>query len=166
MTDRTGVQFKIEATCRPEFHVHVTPRTTFLTMLLANAPVWSASLAIQNNLNFAPSTFVPVKTSMAMRPARSRKPDIENPKELAAEFACAVTEHSTNEADWVARNGDESLFRTLQRMLPEVCTMFNRFRNTYASFAQTMLNSAFSSIRTSDVNRINRSGNLKMDVTD
>ena len=71
-------------------------------------------------LTSVPHTFVPTTTNLVMRPTRSRKPDIENPKDLAAEFACAVTEHSTNEADWVARNGDESLFQTLQRMLPEV----------------------------------------------
>jgi hypothetical protein len=51
---------------------------------------------------------------------RNRGPVIENPKELAADFACTVTEYSSNNTDWVARNGDESLFSTLKIILPEV----------------------------------------------
>jgi hypothetical protein len=44
----------------------------------------------------------------------------ENPKNLAAAFACSVTAASDNHMDWVARNGGESLFQTLSRILPEV----------------------------------------------
>ncbi len=44
----------------------------------------------------------------------------ENPKQLALAFAAAVTVHSPSYRDWVARNGEESLFRTLHRILPEV----------------------------------------------
>ena len=54
-----------------------------------------------------------------LRPIRKRA-IIVNPKELAAEFANAVTEYSSNQMDWVARNGDESLFSTLTRIMPEV----------------------------------------------
>ncbi len=56
----------------------------------------------------------------ADRAFRTRKPIIENPKDLAAEFACAVTVYSANQSDWVARNGDESIYQTLRRILPEV----------------------------------------------
>jgi hypothetical protein len=49
-----------------------------------------------------------------------RKPIIENPRELAEVFANAVTEFSSNQMDWVARNGSESLFATLERIIPEV----------------------------------------------
>ena len=51
---------------------------------------------------------------------RRRPPLVENPKQLAAQFACAVTEASPNPTDWVARNGDQTIFRVLQKMLPEV----------------------------------------------
>jgi hypothetical protein len=58
------------------------------------------------------------------RQFRTRKPIIENPKDLAAEFACAVTVYSANQSDWVARNGEESIYRTLRRVLPEVGNLF------------------------------------------
>ena len=45
----------------------------------------------------------------------------ENQKHLAAAFACAVTVPSSKCVDWVARNGDESLFQAFYRILPEVC---------------------------------------------
>ena len=51
---------------------------------------------------------------------RKGKEIIENPKEFAATFAHSVTAPSDNNVDWVARNGEESLFRTLQRVIPEV----------------------------------------------
>jgi hypothetical protein len=44
----------------------------------------------------------------------------ENPKQLALAFAVAVTVHSPSYRHWVARNGEESLFRTLHQILPEV----------------------------------------------
>ena len=40
--------------------------------------------------------------------------------ELAVAFANVVTVTSDNTNDWVARNGDESIFSVLQRLLPEV----------------------------------------------
>ena len=55
---------------------------------------------------------------------RRRPPLVENPKQLAAQFACAVTEPSPSPTDWVARNGEQTIFRTLQKMLPEVCCAF------------------------------------------
>ena len=43
-----------------------------------------------------------------------------NPRQLAADFACAVTVPSTRDSDWVARNGGESIFETLRHVLPQV----------------------------------------------
>ncbi len=45
---------------------------------------------------------------------------IENPRQLSAAFAIAVTSKSDSPHCWVARNGEESIFRTLQRILPQV----------------------------------------------
>lgn len=52
--------------------------------------------------------------------AGRRGPSIEDPKRLAADFAAAVTTQSTRGGDWVARNGEESLFSTLRKILPQV----------------------------------------------
>lgn len=46
---------------------------------------------------------------------------VEDPKKLAVDFATSVTVESSRGGDWVARNGDESLFSTLRRILPQVC---------------------------------------------
>ena len=57
---------------------------------------------------------------------RSRKRKavlIDNPRQLAAHFACCVTTESTTSTHWVAKNGESSLFKTLQRMLPEVSSI-------------------------------------------
>jgi hypothetical protein len=86
--------------------------------------------------SYAFGNFIPLPSSMsqnsilmnararvrggASRQVRTRQPIIENPKDLAAEFACAVTVYSENQSDWVARNGNESIYRTLRRILPEV----------------------------------------------
>ena len=45
---------------------------------------------------------------------------IENPRGLAAAFSIAVTVKDAASSSWVARNGEESIFRTLQRILPQV----------------------------------------------
>ena len=45
---------------------------------------------------------------------------IENPEELAALFATAVTCASDNRRDFVARNGEYSIFALLSTTLPEV----------------------------------------------
>ncbi len=62
----------------------------------------------------------------------------ENPKQLAAAFACSVTAPSHNHLDWVARNGGESLFQTLSRILPEVWVfpflIFSKFWSFYCHF--------------------------------
>jgi hypothetical protein len=47
-------------------------------------------------------------------------PRIENPRKLAASFAMAVTIQTTIGRGCIARNGEDSLFRLLQRMLPQV----------------------------------------------
>ena len=63
---------------------------------------------------------LPPSRALKTKKTRTRTSIFENPKEVAAEFACAVTVPSSNQSDWVARNGNESLFRTLRRMIPEV----------------------------------------------
>jgi hypothetical protein len=45
---------------------------------------------------------------------------VQNPRELAASFALAVTEAPRHGFSWIAKNGDESPFRVLQQLLPEV----------------------------------------------
>jgi hypothetical protein len=54
---------------------------------------------------------------------RTRKPLFENPKLLASEIACAITVFSENSMDWVARNGNESLFGTVEMIVPGVSHM-------------------------------------------
>jgi hypothetical protein len=59
------------------------------------------------------------KTSSA--PSGKRKHVlIENPRQLAAYFASCVTTESDSDTHWVAKNGENSLFKILQRMIPEV----------------------------------------------
>ena len=50
----------------------------------------------------------------------SRGNRIENPRKLAAAFAIAVTVRDHSATSWVARNGEMSIFRILQRILPQV----------------------------------------------
>jgi hypothetical protein len=45
---------------------------------------------------------------------------IDNPAELAAAFANVVTTPSEAPDDWVARNGDKSIFTAFRIVLPEV----------------------------------------------
>ena len=45
---------------------------------------------------------------------------IDNPAELAAAFANVVTTPSEMAHDWVARNGDKSIFTAFRIVLPEV----------------------------------------------
>jgi hypothetical protein len=45
---------------------------------------------------------------------------VQNPRELAASFALAVTEETIPGNGIIAKNGEESLFRTLQLLLPQV----------------------------------------------
>jgi hypothetical protein len=47
---------------------------------------------------------------------------IENPAEIAASFANVVTAPSAMPDDWVARNGDNSIFSAFRNVLPEVIT--------------------------------------------
>ena len=69
-----------------------------------------------------PSSSASIFRNLARRAGAVR---VENPKMLAAVFACTVTVPSTNQMDWVARNGAESIFETLRLILPEVCKIFN-----------------------------------------
>ena len=50
-------------------------------------------------------------------PGRNR---VDCPRTLAAAFAKAVTARCESPSCWVARNGAESIFRTLERVLPKV----------------------------------------------
>ncbi len=49
-------------------------------------------------------------------------------KEFAIAFTTAVTETSANPREWIAKNGQDSIFATLQRIYPEV--------SNYLSFAK------------------------------
>ncbi len=71
------------------------------------------------------------------RDSRS-KDKLENPIHLAAAFACAVTAPSSNHVDWVARNGEESLFQAINRVLPEVS--FSLTAITYYGIVETHTN--------------------------
>jgi hypothetical protein len=44
----------------------------------------------------------------------------ENIRGLSSDFALAVTEQTAVADSWIARNGNVSLFRTLQRIVPQV----------------------------------------------
>ena len=44
----------------------------------------------------------------------------QRPIELAVAFSTVVTVQSDNPGDWVARNGDESIFAILSKLLAEV----------------------------------------------
>ena len=46
-----------------------------------------------------------------------------NVRTLAGSIACASTSNSMNEEDYVAKNGEESVFSVLQKLLPEVIHM-------------------------------------------
>ena len=41
-------------------------------------------------------------------------------RHLAAMLACAVTMNSNQESDWIAKNGQESLFSVIRKIVPEV----------------------------------------------
>jgi hypothetical protein len=63
------------------------------------------------------------KRTSPMRKGTRRPLLIDTSRQLAAYFACCVTTESTNTTHWVAKNGESSLFKTLQRMLPEVSSL-------------------------------------------
>ena len=58
---------------------------------------------------------------------RTRKPQFENPKLFASDIACAITVFSENPMDWVARNGKESLFGTVEMIVPGISLAFCTF---------------------------------------
>jgi hypothetical protein len=71
----------------------------------------------QSSSNFARQT----ETATSKKRSRKRKSVlIDNPRQLAAHFASCVTTESKNSTHWVAKNGDNSLFKILVRMLPDV----------------------------------------------
>ncbi len=42
---------------------------------------------------------------------------------FSAEFARIVTAPTNNDADWVARNGKESIYGVLREVFPQVCSL-------------------------------------------
>ena len=56
----------------------------------------------------------------ALVPELRRRERILNPRKLAAAYALAVTTHDVSGHTMLARNGPDSLFRLLQRILPQV----------------------------------------------
>jgi hypothetical protein len=63
------------------------------------------------------SAFAPA----APRPSKARQAArLQNPRELVARFALTVTERTPVGISWIAKNGDDSLFRIFQRMVPQV----------------------------------------------
>ena len=49
---------------------------------------------------------------------------VVDPKRLGAAFACAVTVPAPAGWGWVARNGEESIFSVLQRVVPQVLSHY------------------------------------------
>ena len=62
-------------------------------------------------------------------------------RQFAMAFACAVTRASEKESDWIAKNGDESIFALLSRLVPEVPSYHDYFvRIGYAQKTHTFEN--------------------------
>jgi hypothetical protein len=62
------------------------------------------------------------KDSLKCKRSPFSKLFIHNPAEIAVFFADVVTTPSDLPNDWVARNGDISIFSAFQSVLPEVIT--------------------------------------------
>ncbi len=58
---------------------------------------------------------------------------VDSPRTLAAAFAKAVTARCESRSCWVARNGVESIFRTLERVLPKVENDYSFSSNLFGS---------------------------------
>ena len=58
-------------------------------------------------------------SAAACKRSRRQNAIVDDPKQLAAMFASMVTVPAS-ENEWIARNGDESLFKVLQQIVPEV----------------------------------------------
>jgi hypothetical protein len=54
----------------------------------------------------------------------SKAASLEDPSELAISFANVVTQVSDYTDNWVARNGDKSIFSVLRLVLPEVSQVY------------------------------------------
>ena len=108
--------------CRPEDSHMLVSHVHNPNMLLHAIQPFACTMPYQGAFpsNQADETGFQTSLTPESKKMRNRGPVIENPKELAADFACTVTECSSNSMDWVARNGDESLFQTLKMILPEV----------------------------------------------
>ena len=77
----------------------------------------SRNMSTQNNCDTSETLQKPMRKFKRNPP---RKHIIQNPAELAASFAKVVTTPSDMPDDWVARNGDKSIFFALRNVLPEV----------------------------------------------
>ena len=51
---------------------------------------------------------------------------VNDAKEFAAAFACALTEATDNQSDLIIKNGQESLYGILERVFPQVWLSHNR----------------------------------------
>ncbi len=76
-------------------------------------------MSTQNNCETSETLQKPMRKFKRNPP---RKHIIQNPAELAASFAKVVTTPSDMPDDWVARNGDKSIFSAFRNVLPEVST--------------------------------------------
>ena len=47
-------------------------------------------------------------------------PRQHDPHQLTAALACAITAESNYDSDWIAKNGVESLFTVIRKLVPEV----------------------------------------------
>ena len=57
---------------------------------------------------------------------------MDDPKHLGMAYAYAVTVRSSDKMQWVARNGEYSLFESLQRALPQVRAPHSEYTPRYA----------------------------------
>jgi hypothetical protein len=56
--------------------------------------------------------------------------DIPNAKEFSIAFACAVTKHTMNQHDCIAKKGDESVFALMSCVFPMVSSDMNNWSQT------------------------------------
>jgi hypothetical protein len=66
----------------------------------------------------AESLTIAIPVQPTAMPAKSHRAN--NPKQFAAAFASTVTVHSSQDSDWIARKGSESIFALLKEVFPEV----------------------------------------------
>ena len=55
----------------------------------------------------------------------------ETQRSLAAALACTLTEESCIEGDWIAKNGPESLYTVIRKLVPEVLHATTFFKSKF-----------------------------------